>query len=149
MPPDIWIIMGHGDIGKSSTIRALTGVPRRKHTEIETVQGVMNRVWVEIRSLQENKISPTKFRRDHNNDRYILVNLRIDTYGIYPNGLAYLQDFINNNWQIRGISVLGSNPLPYSLPSGIPTPLHIPTTIHARIPANEMAHRIRNVWNWK
>ena len=148
MPPEIFVIMGRVGIGKSSTIRALTGLFHGGKTDVQTVQGTLKNIYVEIRSLQEKGILPSKFISDHNNDTYILLSLRIDSFKGYPNGLTYLQAFINNNWQVKEITILGNSPLPYSLPPGIPTPLHIPTSTQARIPANQIAHQIRNVWNW-
>lgn len=140
--------MGHGYMGKSSTIRALTGVFHAGYADVQTVQGTLNNIYVEIRSLQEKKISPSEFIGDHHNDAYILVSLRIDSLGQHPNGLTYLRDFITQNWRVRGNTILGNSPLPYSLPPGVPTPLHILTSTHARMPANQIAHRIRSVWNW-
>lgn len=146
MPPEIWIIIGKGSVGKSTAIRALTGAARVCITNVQTHQGTLRDVFVQIRSLQEKKITPSAFIRAHKNDRFILLSLRIDALGIYPNGITYIQDFIKNNWIIREIVVLGTNTLPYTLPRGLPTPLYIPNSRH--IPANQVASQIRGVWNW-
>ena len=103
MPPEIFVIMGRVGIGKSSTIRALTGLFHGGKTDVQTVQGTLKNIYVEIRSLQEKGILPSKFISDHNNDTYILLSLRIDSFKGYPNGLTYLQAFINNNWQVKEI----------------------------------------------
>lgn len=146
MPPEIWVIMGHGATGKSSTIRALTGVRDVRSTDVQKVHGTLNNIYVEPRSLQEKGISQSDFTVDHNNDTYILCSLRINSRAQYPNGLTYIQEFIKNNWRIRGITVLGT--LPYALPPNVLTPLYIPTSTQARMPPNQIAHRIRSVWNW-
>jgi len=146
MPPDVWVIMGHAAVGKSSTIRALTGVWRLGKTNVQTVQGTLNDIFIQVRSLQEKGIKPSDFIIVHNSDRYILLSLRINSRTQYPNGLRYIQAFINNNWRIREIIVLGTNVLPYNLPRSIPTPMFIPNSKNT--PANQIAHQIRGIWNW-
>ena len=144
--PEVWIIMGDAQVGKSSAIRALTGAFKSDYTNVQTAHGRLTNIFVQIRSLQENRISPERFIKDHRNDQYILLSLRINQAGGYPNGLSYIREFNRNGWVIKGIAVLGTNILPYNLPQGLPNPLFIPNSQNT--PANEVAYRIRQVWNW-
>jgi len=144
--PKVWIIMGNAHVGKSSAIRALTGVYRSDYTDVQTVHGRLNDVFVQIRSLQEKDIPPQNFINAHNDDGYILLALRIGQVGVCPNGLNYIQAFAGNNWMINGVIVLGINNLPYNLPHGVPNPLFIPNSVDT--PANHVAHRIRRAWDW-
>jgi len=146
MPPEVWIIMGNRAVGKSTAIRALTGIYQSKKTDVKTLEDVLECIFVHVRSLQEKKIQPSSFINDHNNNRYVLLSLRVDKIGNFPKGLEYIQKFINNNWDIRKIVVLGTNNLPYTLPGELPAPIFI--TNSNDIPANQVAHEIREDWNW-
>ena len=138
--------MGNAAVGKSSTIRALTGIRDARKTNVETVHGTLNDIFVQVRSLQEKRLKPLTFINTHANDSYILLSLRINPAGQCPNGLKYLQDFLNSNWRINEIVVLGTNALPYNLPRSLPSPMFIPNS--KNIPANQVAHQIRRAWNW-
>jgi len=102
-------------------------------------------VWVQVPSLQEAKISRTAFQIKQGSRNYILLNLRINSMTIYPDGLAYIQYFISQNWNIQEVVVMGRNTLPYTLPAGVPTHF-IPNS--STTPANENAHDIRQQWGW-
>jgi len=96
-------------------------------------------------------VSPKAFINNHQHDRYVLLSLWIRSRSTrtgtqFPNGHIYIQEFINNNWTINEVVVLGTNTLPYNLPQGSPTPMFIANSIN--IPANQIAHQIRNSWNW-
>lgn len=144
--PKVWIVMGNAQVGKSSAIRALTGVYRSGRTDVQTVHGRLNGIFVQVRSLQEKGISPQDFISARDDDEYILLALRVNQAGGCPNGLSYMQAFTGNNWMINRVTVLGTDNLPYNLPQGIPNPLYIRNS--GNIPANQTAHRIRNAWDW-
>lgn len=146
---DVWIIMGNTRTKKSATIRALTGAFKKGYYDIATNSGVI-RMYVQISALQESKITPKNFISSHRNDKHILLSLWIDQYKyknkIYPNGGDYINEFIRNGWNIREIVVLGTNSLPYTLPNKAPNLFYIPNSI--KLPANEIAHEIRQRWGW-
>jgi len=146
MPPEVWIIMGDSNTKKSATIRALTGAFRKNHYDISTTKGILRNVYIEIRSLQEAKIEPKEFISKHNNDKFILLSLWINSSNRYPDGIDYINEFIRNRWIIKEIVVLGRNQnnMPYKLPTNVSV-RYIPNT---NIPANKIAHEIRNWWNW-
>lgn len=145
MPPDVWVILGDAQARKSSTIRALTGVYNSAEQDIQSTTRRLSMVWVQVPSLQEAKISRTAFQIKQGSRNYILLNLRINSMTIYPDGLAYIQYFISQNWNIQEVVVMGRNTLPYTLPAGVPTHF-IPNS--STTPANENAHDIRQQWGW-
>lgn len=149
---DIFIIMGGRNTKKSATIRALTGVFKRKNYKvaIETRQGnidVIN-VFVQISSLQESRISPQDFINQIKQNGYlnVLVSLWISSSNGQPDGITYIQEFISVGWNIREIVVLGTNSLSDHLPTDAPAPNFIPNS--RDLPANQVASQIRRLWQW-
>jgi len=55
MPPEIWVVLGNPNVGKSTTIRALTGVFTSRYTDVQTIQGRLSNIFVEVSSLQEKR----------------------------------------------------------------------------------------------
>ena len=144
--PDVYVIMGDKNTRKSSTIRALTGVYNKGVYEIAIQGGQVIDVFVQISSLQESGISPQEFIKETKNYQHILLSLWILSGNGQPDGLTYIQDFINAGWDIREIVVLGMNNLPYNLPTNAPKPKYIQNSIN--LPANQIASQIRNWWKW-
>ncbi|GAH53823.1 unnamed protein product [marine sediment metagenome] len=143
---NIFIVLGYIKTRKSFTIRALTGVYNRRVMQVATQAGNIN-IFVQIRSLQELGIAPQNFATQIANRTNVLVSLRVSPGNRQPDGLKYIQTFINNGCTISQIVVLGTNNLPYNLPVGLPSPLFIPNS--RTIPPNQIAHQIRAQWGWK
>jgi hypothetical protein len=149
--PNINIIMGQGDSRKSSTIRALTGAFQRGCYDIATNENII-KVYVQIRALQEAEIESKDFISDINSKKFInvILSLRIESLIIngreFLDGKTYIRDFINANWDIRNIFVLGRKKLPYDLPSQCPVPKFFPKS--ETTPANKIASDIRGILNW-
>ena len=146
--PNIYIIMGNGNSGKSRTIRALTGISRMRDTgyQIGTQIGDIN-VYVRVSSLQESDISPQDFIREVQNGNYqnVLVGLWINQGNGQPNGVNYIQEFLNAGWNINQIVILGANNVP-NLPQNTSQPNPI---LNSRtLPSNTIASYIRNWWQW-
>ena len=146
--PNLFIIMGDRDTRKSSTIRNLTGAYNRKLYQVETIQGNIIDIFIQVSSLQESRISPQEFLQEMNRENYqnILLSLWISEGNNQPNGLTYIQHFINANWSIHEIVILGINNLPYQLPQNCPNPNFISNS--KIIPANTIASKIRRWWQW-
>ena len=144
---DVFIIMGDRNTRKSATIRALTGAFRKGEYQVATHIINMD-VFVQISSLQESGISTQDFIREANQNSCInvLVSLWIHQGNGQPNGLTYIQDFLNAGWNLRDIVVLGINNLPYNLPTGSSNPNFIPNS--QNLPANQIASQIRGWWQW-
>ncbi|GAH30460.1 unnamed protein product, partial [marine sediment metagenome] len=95
---------------------------------------------------QESEIAPQNFVTEIANRTNVLVPLWVSPSKGQPDGLQYIQTFINNGFIISQIVVLGINKLPYNLPAGLPNPLFIPDS--RTIPPNQIAHQIRGQWGW-
>ena len=155
--PDVYVVLGGSNMRKSSTVRALTGVPMQYDTwMVETTTGSID-VYVQIKALQEAEITPPDFvNKIANVNQYrnklgyspvsnILIPLRISAVNGFPDGAVYLQHFIQVGWNIQPIFVLGATALPIGLPSGVPAHLISNSTT---IPVNQIASSIRGWWNW-
>ncbi len=143
--PNIFIVLGDTQTRKSAIIRVLTGAFGRALFQIATQNEIID-VFVQIRALQEANINPQEFIRQAADYPNILVSLWISQGNGQPNGLQYIQAFIDTTWPIAQIVVLGIQNLPYNLPQGLPNPLFISDS--RNIPANQIAHQIRNHWHW-
>ena len=146
--PDVFIIMGDGGTRKSGLIRCLSGAYNGGEYDIENANGRTLGFLVEVRSLQESATSPARFIRQVNNLQVnnILVALRIRGIRSQPNGNQYISAFINAGWNIRGITILGSTAI-RGLPQNCPTPFYIGNP--SNLPANNMAHQVRNNWQFR
>jgi hypothetical protein len=159
--PNVYAILGESDTRKSSTVRALTGVPMQYDAwSVATPTSPTGSidVYVQIKALQEAEISAQDFvEKIDNVDQYrikhghrpvgdILIPLRISTVNGFPDGTVYLQHFALAGWNIKQIVVLGAAALPIALPVGVPAHLiSYPTAIP---PTNQIASYIRGWWNW-
>jgi hypothetical protein len=76
----------------------------------------------------------------------VLLALRANSINNLPDYYDYLDDFVNAGWTISGISVLGNNNLHRGLPISTINPLYELNS--KKTPSNEIAHRLRNAWNW-
>jgi hypothetical protein len=157
--PDVYAILGESNTRKSSTVRALTGVPSEHYAWTVATPtsptGSIN-VYVQIMALQESGIDPEDFikkiiridkeqiRGGYPSVNKIFIPLRISAFNKCPEGAVYLQDFKKAGWNIQPIVVLGAAALPPALPR---VPTH-PIPGSASMPANEIASEIRPLWNW-
>ena len=76
-------------------------------------------MWVELRALQENKISPQAFvnglRQEINEYpliTHIIVPLRIDPAKRQPSATQYINQFTQVGWNIIGLVILGRAVMP-------------------------------------
>jgi hypothetical protein len=156
--PNVYAILGESDARKSSTVRALTGVPQQYDawSVATSLTGNID-VYVEIRALQESNIQPQDFvskianvhqyriNRGESPINNILIPLRILAFNGCPDGTDYLQHFASAGWNVSQIVVLGNTPLTITLPTAVPAHL---ITGSASMPANAIASNIRGWWNW-
>ena len=157
--PNVYAILGESNTGKSSTVRALTGVTMQYDTwTVATTPPTGNiDVYVEIKALQESNIQPQDFvkkiadldqfliTKGHHTVNNILIPLRISAVNGCPDGAVYLQHFARMpipGWNIRPIVVLGAAAMPTAFPA------HHPIPGLASMPANGIASQIRPLWNW-
>jgi len=151
--PNVNIIIGEGQTGKSRIIRALTGasIGRKKIYLIGTENRGIIKAYVQVRSLQEAGIKPEKFVNDVGRETCddVLVALRIFpkiTNGkTYPDGAAYMNYFLNNaRWKIKHIVLLEADTIP-NRPEDTPRPMLLQTS---GVPSNTLASQIRQIWRW-
>ena len=145
--PEVQIIMGKSGVGKSRTTRALTGAFNSGSLKIKNKDREVRDIFVQIRALQEVGINPEKFIREHDSDKYVLLNLWVNSGHGEPDGLEYIERFREHGWSIKDIIVLGRDfsDLPFSLPHDISI-YSIPDSENKS--ANEIAHEIRERWEW-
>ncbi len=143
--PDVFIIMGKTKTKKSATIRALTGVFHGKDWKVATQNETID-IFVQVRALQEAKISPKNFIRQRNGSLNILVCLWISKGNGQPDGDTYIKAFLKARWNIKEIVVLGTEKLPYDLPQDTPKPKFIHDSQNR--PANWIASQVRGWWRW-
>lgn len=148
--PNVYVLLGDGNTRKSSTARALTGVPQRKSVSVATTGGNIE-VFVQIKSLQEAHISPQDFIQEANNAAYsnVLVPLWISNFPgppSFPHGAHYIQDFLNANWHIQAVVALGVGQLPQQLPAPAPIPQFLSQSMFT--PVNQTSAAVRGWWGW-
>ena len=144
--PDMYLIMGDRDVRKSSTIRALTGAPRKNVYEVATAEGNID-VFVQLSSLQESEIEPEEFIDEVGGYLHVLISLWIRQRNEQlPDGLTYIRHFLDAGWNIRQVVVLGAEELPYELPLAVENVHYIPDA--ENMPTNQIAHQIREWWQW-
>jgi len=151
--PNVYVILGDSNTRKSSTMRALTGVRQESDSwEMATGAKGVDIFYIRTMSLQEAGITPQVFVKTINQlvVSNIFISLRIKpskrAFKIYPAGVDYLDAFKRAKWNIKPLFVLGDPALPPGLPTGIRA--HLISNSRA-LPANEIASRIRGLWNWK
>lgn len=149
--PNLYVIIGEQNTRKSSTIRALSGFYRRdknltKPHYITFTNGNVEDFYIDPTSLQEKKISSQKLINDALNYNNVLICLREHPFNNLPDYYSYLNDFMNAGWNLVGITVLGTNNLHKGIPISNVSPLFEQNSI--TMPSNQIAHRIRNSWNW-
>lgn len=147
--PNLFIIIGEHGTGKSSLIRCLTGVGQRSLIPQLQIGHVSRNLYVQIRSLQEARIDSATFIAEMGqlSPYDILLSLRVNSLGAYPDGVRYIEDFIQTpGWSVSRIVRLGQTPLNRPLPAGVPAPMAMNPAGHT--PKNKVAADVRNAWNW-
>lgn len=155
--PNVYVILGESNSRKSSTVRALTGVPMQYDAwSVGTTAGVID-VYVQIQALQEAKIdAPAFVKKIADVDQFrisrggsvinnLLLPLRVSAFNGFHDGADYLNHFMQAGWSIQQIVVLDATVPPVGLPVVVPTHL---ISGSASMPANAIASQIRGCWNW-
>lgn len=151
---DAYIVIGQASAGKSSLVRALTGIRNADRRLMARQFGSPFSLWAKDSSLQEASIDPAEFIADvtGRNVDAVLFTLwprsRRSQNVVYPDAAGYIQDFQNAGWQIQPIAILdrGQPPAPaVKLPNGIASTnfSNLPA-----IPFNSFVAMVRTHWNW-
>lgn len=144
----IYLIIGNANSGKSSTIRALTGLGshnRSKRISITFLNNTEHEFFVQTSAAQEKNMNVNRLIRVINNanSEYNLIALRFDRPSTFPNYLSYLSRFEQEGWQIKKIVLLGNHEF---LPQYQPILLRFDNPLDQTI--NKNASDIRKNWGW-
>ena len=146
--------MGNANIGKSTTVRALTGMQNKRsgrNWKIASTKSGKTEFCVLGTSLQEIPISQEDFVKKYKNHKNILLTLRINPSRYNGCGADYVQHFVKCGWNISEIVLLIEEDKPQGIRNTLqnirelPIPLVIAPQIQA---ANAIAGIIRKRWNW-
>jgi len=151
---DVYIIIGNPSVGKSSLVRALTGIRNADERLMARQVGNTFSLWAKDSSLQEASIDPAAFIADvaaRNVDAALLTlwpRSRRSQGIVYPDDAGYIRDFQNAGWQVQPVVILdrGQPPAPVvNLPNGVTSTNF--SNLQA-IPFNSFAATVRTHWNW-
>ncbi len=147
MPVNVYLLMGEAEARKSSSIRCLTGLFKKRTCEIELTTKEEIEVYAMMQALQEAKVDPDSFVKLVKKGKYsnVLVPLRIKRANRCPAGLEYVEKFLNEGWNVKPIIILGTDRLPYQLASNI---VREYIKDSADKPNNRNVKKIRRKWGW-
>lgn len=147
MKKNIYIIIGHGACGKSSLVRALTGIYRGASRLIRSVNGTDTRLAIWVRSRQEVGDKPKKVLKDVNSchETDILLTLRFGSYYGCPEAKEYV-DLLLTEHNVSHIVYMGSNNNPATLT--YPIIKNIVISNSGGTPVNANASVARQFFGW-
>lgn len=147
MKKNIYIIIGHGACGKSSLVRALTGIYRGASRLIRSVNGTDTRFAIWVRSRQEVGFQPKKVLKDVNscNEKHILLTLRFESYNNCPEGKEYV-DLLLTEHNVSHILYMGNGGNPATLE--YPNIENIVISNSLKKPVNVNASVARKFFGW-
>jgi len=144
---NVYIIIGHGACGKSSLVRALTGVARWSRKQIQNTEGQALDFNIWIRSAQEAYKSPNTVLKEINECKglNVLITLRFHTYNNQPIGEDYF-DLISQHHNVSKIIFLSAKETPVSFDAPNSETLSMGNSY--RSPVNANAARARSFLGW-
>ena len=151
---DAHIIIGRASVGKSSSVRILTGIRNNGRRLMARPAGADFQLWAKDSSLQEAGITPQEFIATVTEQNVDAVLLTLWPQGRrskgvqYPDAAGYIDDFIAAGWKIRPVVLLSSSgsTLTVSLPAGTRSAHFV--NDHA-VPFNTFAGTLRAYWGWR
>ena len=150
MKKNIYIIIGHGACGKSSLVRALTGVYRGVSRLIrvgneEDFEDLQFAIWV--RSRQEVSDKPKQVLKDVNscNEKNVLITLRFGAYNRCPEAKEYV-DLLMTEHNISRIVYMGREKNPDRLTYPLIESEQIGNSVGT--PVNANANVARKFFGW-
>lgn len=145
----IYVIIGDGRCGKSSLVRALTGVYRSATVEIGLEDKKTN-FWMRVlpQSAQEANLSPEKLLEkleQHGGSTYALVVVRLHSYKGHGPALDYL-NALDKVHTIEKIVYMGKDEVVDKLNFGT-VQQNVINSSFSR-PMNGNANMVRKFWGW-
>lgn len=150
---EAYIIIGQGAAGKSSLVRALTGVRNAEERLMARAAGGTFRLWARDSSLQEARISPSAFIAEVTGRAVdaalcTLWPRRCRSKGVvYPDANGYISAFQTAGWLVKNAVIVygGGPPVVVPLPPGGGAA----SFVNARtVPFNTTAAAVRAHWGW-
>jgi len=148
-----YIIIGNPSAGKSSLVRALTGIGKADTRLLATLSGMHFTLWAKDASLQEKRVSAQKFISD-------VVGKGVDatlctlwprsstSKGIvYPDALGYIRDFQAVGWIVQPLVLLDHGSSTLSITPPPPVTARNFSNIQTA-PFNSFAASVRVYWGW-
>lgn len=146
----LYVIIGDGRCGKSSLVRALTGVYRTASVEIGKLDKENSIIWTRVmpQSAQEAEIPPKDLVKEldkHSETPYALITIRLYEYKGFGPAIDYL-DELSKHFDIERIVFMGreSDIATYQY-KGVP--FNVLCSSYSR-PVNTNASMVRAWWNW-
>lgn len=155
-----YIIIGCTASGKSSLVRALTGVRNKGRRMMEDVNGANFELWAEDSSLQEACIPPDKIIAEVNSLGVDAVLLTLWPQGRKskkkpcPSAAGYLSAFQAAQWTLQTVVLLSDlsnvSAARTRAMAGFVPPAGVQTFVASHRPpaSNKMAAQVRAVWSW-
>lgn len=145
----IYVIIGTGRCGKSSLVRALTGVYRSASIEIG-LDDKKSTFWARVmpQSAQEANLSPEKLLEKLDKDwgsTHAIVTLRLNNYNGQGPAIDYMNALVTKH-SIEKIVFMGKDPVVDTFKFG-KTQLNVIASSYSR-PVNGNANMVRNWWGW-
>lgn len=150
---DAYIIIGQDSVGKSSLVRALTGIRNHDKRLMTRLVGPDFCLWAKDSSLLEAEVDPAAFVAEINGKgvNAVLLTLwprsRKSKGTTYPDAATYIQVFVAHGWSIQPVVLLdrwGTAPS-VTLSPGIGSS-HFTNSSNAGF--NTLAALVRTYWGW-
>ncbi|MCW8898116.1 MAG: hypothetical protein OQJ96_05905 [Flavobacteriales bacterium] len=148
MKKNIYIIIGHGACGKSSLVRALTGIYSGGAIRfIRSVNGTDTKFAIWVRSRQEVGDKPAKVLEDvkNNKETNVLLTLRFGEYNRCPEAKEYV-DLLMTEHNVSHIVYMGSDKEPATLTYSTIKSIVIGNSVDT--PVNANASVARKLFGW-
>ncbi len=151
---NVYLVIGHGNCGKSSLVRSITGRNRFGNSRIQSLNPLEAiEIRVRIRSAQEDGTGPeTILNRilESKHDHYLLT-LRVEDYNHQPKAIKYLEKMaIEPNINIAQIIVIGDKWFDQNEYNQI-VPFSNRTNKFEnslKTPINVVSSYVKGIWGW-
>ena len=146
---NIYLIIGEGKCGKSSLVRALTGIYRYAIKFVRQTDGLNIRISIWPQSCQEGKITPEQALDYINTEQAdnILITLRFKPApGMVPYDAIEYYELFQNHHNIAQVVFMGGSEDVRNFPTN---PIANNLNLCQSRPINENAAIVREWWSWR
>ena len=143
---DCYLLIGDGSVGKSATVRALTGIRVQEQAwPVRYADGV-HKTFVLMRSAQEGSPTlPSNLIADilSSGSQRALITLRFAPFNSAPSANDYISALGSQGWAIKGIGLIGDGLAGITIPSAC---IVVRMARRPLASANERAAYLRTGW---